>query len=236
MVQESRPSLADEVEIANPQEPHVPVVLVLDVSGSMAENGKIDQLRQGLEWFRADVERDELASKRVDVAVVTFGADVRLHTPFGDAGNISASDVAASGPTPLAEAIRLAVEVIEDRKRAYRADGIDYYRPWVFLVTDGEPTDMRPGDPVWKEIQGLVRDGDSSGRFSFFTVAVEPANADNLRDLAPVHRPPVQLAPGRFKEMFVWLSRSQRRVSASRPGEQIVLETPREAGWSRAYS
>ena len=218
--------LADQIEIANPQHPHCATVLVLDTSGSMANQGKIDQLNDGLAFFREDVARDELARKRVDLAVVTFGETVKVAHDFSSIERFTPPRFQAEGETPMGSAILRAVDLVEQRKREYKDTGIDYYRPWIFMVTDGEPTDMRPGDALWHDVTAKIATGERDRKFLFFAVGVEPANMDLLKRIASREREPVQLARGRFREMFVWISKSQQRVSASRPGEEVVLDNP----------
>jgi uncharacterized protein YegL len=135
----------------------------------------------------------------------------------------------------MGEAIQRAVEITEQRKEHYKAQGIDYYRPWIFLITDGEPTDMQPGEAFWTEITKLVHDGEGNRRFTFFAVGVPPANTRLLNRIAPPNRAAVQLT-GTFREMFLWLSRSQATLSASKIGEHVALETPMAAGWAQVSS
>ena len=214
--------LEEEIEIANPQHPHCATVLTLDISGSM-HGDKIRQLNDGIAAFRDDVMSDELARKRVETAVVTFGSRVMLAQGFSSMDSFSPSDFKADGSTPMGEAILRSIEVLRERKAAYRRMGTDYYRPWIFLITDGEPTDMKPGDELWRRVVTEVHGGEAAREFLFFGVGVEPADMDVLRRLCPTERPPVQLRPGRFRDMFEWLSRSQRRISASRVGDQLAL-------------
>ena len=225
-------TLEERIEIANPQHPHCATVLVLDTSGSMSGD-KIRQLNEGVKFFVNDVSSDDLARKRVDLAVVSFGGDVELKHDFSGVEDFEASKLNADGGTPMGEAILKAIDMVANRKAAYRDKGTDYFRPWIFLVTDGEPTDMKEGDELWGRATSAIKEGERQREFLFFTVAVEPADIDTLRKIAPPERPPLQLRPGRFKEMFLWLSKSQQRVSASRVGEQVPLDDPTgPEGWA----
>lgn len=214
--------LESAIEIAHPQHPHCPCVLVLDISGSMAGE-RIHQLNEGIRAFTSDVASDDLARKRVDVAIVTFGTDVHLAQDFCVIEEMTPRDFSAGGSTPMGEAITTAVNLVSARKSAYRASGTDYYRPWIFLVTDGDPTDMKPGSEKFREVCDALEEGDRQGEFLFFGVGVDNADMDVLRELCPSERPPIRLRDGKFREMFEWLSRSQRRVSASRVGEHLAL-------------
>ena len=138
--------LEDLIEIANPQQPHCATVLLLDTSGSMSQNGKITSLMEGLTVFKKDVAKDELASKRVDLSVITFGNGVSVTHDFSSIEDFEPPVLSADGYTPMGEAIFKAIDFVEQRKQQYRDKGIDYYRPWIFMITDGEPTDMQPGD------------------------------------------------------------------------------------------
>jgi len=138
--------LEESIEIANPQHPHCATILLLDISGSMVANGKIKQLNDGLRFFKEDVIADELASKRVDLAIITFGDSVTIAHDFSLMEDFDPPTLKAGGLTPMGEAILKAIDLVEARKLEYKSRGIDYYRPWIFLITDGEPTDMEPGD------------------------------------------------------------------------------------------
>ena len=143
--------LIERIQIANTQQPHCATVLLLDTSHSMSENNRIDQLQAGLNQFKREVCEDELARKRVDIAAVTFGETVDVAQPFTPIEQFVPCQLAPRGRTPMGAAIRSAIELIEERKNHYKTLGVDYYRPWIFLLTDGEPTDMRVGSALWQE-------------------------------------------------------------------------------------
>ncbi|MDA8065381.1 MAG: VWA domain-containing protein [Thermaerobacter sp.] len=217
-------ALEEEVEVAYPQQPHCAVVLVLDVSGSMA-GPKIQGLNEGLRLFLEETGKDALASKRVDLALITFGGTAQLHHDFDSVSNYAEMHLECQGGTPMGEALQLAMGVLEERKQHYRQQGIEYYRPWLFLITDGEPTDMNPGDGLWNQVCASLREGVEQHRFAFFAVGVDTANMDLLSQLSPPGRSPVRLRGLSFAELFRWLSNSQKQVSASRADEEVKLPT-----------
>lgn len=220
--------LQDEVEVGNPQQPHVATVLLLDTSGSM-DGVNIASVNQGLATFKEEVMADEVASKRVDLALVTFGEQVTVVQDFSSIETFDSPELKAYGATPMGAGILEAIELLERRKQQYKDAGIDYYRPWLFLITDGEPTDMQPGDSTWTSVVKRVQDGVSAGKFTFFAVGVEQAKMDLLQMIAPPKMPPVYMREKKWKELFNWLSKSQQKIGASKPGDQVKLDDV--SGW-----
>lgn len=210
-------------EFAVNPENRVPVILLLDTSGSMSGE-PIQQLNRGIAAFKEDILKDTQASLSVEVAIVTFGP-VQLIQDFVTIDNFRPPRLEAEGVTPMGEAIEYALlELLEDRKATYKANGIQYYRPWVFLVTDGAPTDN------WQMAAQRVREAEANRRLSFFVVAVQGANMEILRQIAPAERPPVLLNGLDFRSLFVWLSTSMKRVSSGKVGEAVALPP---VGWGQ---
>ena len=228
----SAKDLLSQIEIASPEQPHCATLLLLDTSGSMVENKKIDQLSDGLRLLREEILKDELAASRVDIAVVTFGdGEVTAAHPFTSIQDFRPPHLSANGDTPMGEAILRGIEFIETRKRIYRDQGVNYYRPWIFMITDGEPTDMKQGDQKWALVKNTIADCERNGKVLFFSVGVEPANMTLLNDLMPESRGAIKLRKGNFREMFQWLSNSQEKIVKSDigPGEMVKLDAP--SGW-----
>jgi uncharacterized protein YegL len=213
------------VEFAENPEPRVPCVLILDTSQSM-QGSRIHELNAGLSFYKEELLADPLASKRVEVAIVTFGGDVERAVDFVTAHKFQPPTLGASGNTPMGQAINKALDMIEDRKAEYREHGIAYYRPWAFLITDGEPNDH------WKPTIPRVRDGERQKAFSFFAVGVEGANMEALAEICV--RTPLRLQGLKFRELFSWLSNSQQAVSRSSPGDEVPLQDPTgPKGWAQ---
>lgn len=217
--------LEELIEIANPQQPHNATVLLLDTSSSMAGD-KISQLNEGLKIFKDDVLSNKLARKQSELSVVTFGDGINVIHDFSSIEEFEPPALVASGATPMGSGILKAMDLVEQRKTEYKTKGVDYYRPWIFMITDGGPTDMQPGDSMWNEVIKKVHDGESNAKFLFFTIGVEPANMEILKQIAPLEREPLKLKQGMFREMFLWLSKSQGKISVSKVGEQVALDNP----------
>ncbi|HEY0779745.1 MAG TPA: VWA domain-containing protein [Gemmatirosa sp.] len=208
-------------DFAENPEPRCPVVLLLDTSGSMAGE-PIRQLNRGLVALRDELNADALAAKRVEIAAVTFGP-VRVAHDFVGASAYVPPTLSAGGDTPMGGAILQGLDLLRQRKAVYEVNGIAFYRPWVFLMTDGAPTDRTD------EAIAMLREGEASRSFSMFAVGIGGARMDVLAQLSPA-RPALRLDGLRFRDLFVWLSNSMRSISQSTPGTSVPLANPTTAG------
>lgn len=212
----------DVIEFAENPEPRCPCILLLDVSGSMG--GKpINELNNGLRAFQQQLSNDDLASKRVEVSVITFGSTAKVINEFEVAETFQPTELTASGTTAMGSAITKAITMLEQRKSVYKANGISYYRPWIFLITDGAPTDN-----INSAIQE-VHEGERNKQFAFFAVGIEGADMNTLATISV--REPLKLKGLDFSSLFQWLSNSMSSVSRSSLDADIVLESP--SGWAK---
>ena len=216
-------NLGQMVEFAENPEPRCPCVLLLDTSGSM-QGASVSALNQGLQAFQQDLIKDPLASRRVELAVVTFDTQVTVVQDFVTADQFEPPTLTAQGTTHVGAAINQALDMIEARKAQYKTNGVAYYRPWVFLITDGEP--QGEARQLVEHAAQRLKSDEASGRVAFFAVGVENANMQKLAEI--VVRTPVKLIGLNFVEMFVWLSRSTQAVSHAQVDEMVALPP---AGW-----
>ncbi|MCW5734754.1 MAG: hypothetical protein KIS73_11530 [Enhydrobacter sp.] len=185
------------------------------------EGEAMEELNRGLAAFKDELSADALAMKRVELGIVSFGP-VRVLADFHTPDLFQPPLLNASGDTPLGAAITGGLEMIRQRKDAYRANGISYYRPWIFLITDGAPTD------AWDRAAEMVRQGEEARSFSFFAVGVANADMEVLAQISV--RAPLKLAGLRFADLFAWLSSSLSSVSRSRSDQPMTLQPP---GWAQ---
>ncbi len=210
--------------VENPEN-RCPVILLVDTSSSM-QGPPMAALNLGLEAFQDAILQDEQAALRVDVAIVSFGP-VELVQDFVTIDHFVPPTLVAQGLTPMGEALTYALDLLEDRKQTYRTNGIQYYRPWVFLITDGAPNPTSP----WQQAAQRIREAEAQRKMSFFAVGVQGADIYTLSQIAPVERPPLMLNGLDFRSMFLWLSDSMVRVSSSTVGGDMVALPP--VGWGQ---
>lgn len=127
----------------------LPVCLCLDISGSMGQNtGKIEQLNKGVELFYKSIRDDDITTNSAEIAVVTFGEYPPVARCVRDFSRVDIQQtppvLKASGYTPLGEGVNLALDLLNKRKESYKKAGISYFRPWLIIMSDGNPEGHSP--------------------------------------------------------------------------------------------
>lgn len=142
----------DPSKFTAPKAKPLPVILLLDVSGSMSGE-KIHNLNDAVRDMLNTFSDTENSETEVNVAIITFGSQVTLQQPLASASTIQWHDLSPGGMTPLGMALQMAKAMIEDKNVVpSRA-----YRPTVILVSDGAPNDE------WKRpLDAFIGDGRSS--------------------------------------------------------------------------
>lgn len=135
----------DEMEFADNPESRCSIVLVLDVSGSMA-GVKIDTVNQGLAKFRDIIRGDPVTALRADVAIIAFDDMAWVAQDFTNGTDFEPPLLSTRGGTNYSKAVNMALDLIETRKQSYRDGGVAYYRSLVYFLTDGFPREDSPGD------------------------------------------------------------------------------------------
>jgi uncharacterized protein YegL len=218
-------SLEDRVEFnEGNEEPRQALVILVDTSSSMQDD--IPDVNQGLVALQQALQTHELACKRVEVAIVAFGGSVRRMNDFTEAATFQAPELFASGTTPMGSAILTGLSMIEGRKAIYRSRGVAQYRPWIFLITDGAPTDKEE----WPKAVAQLREAEAAKKVVFFAVGTSSANFDLLQQITSPQRPPKNIREGKWREMFEWLSVSMQKQAESNVDEQPPL--PKTNDWT----
>lgn len=186
-----------------------PLILVLDVSGSMTQRTpygrktKIAELNEKVKMLIDFVKADPKASKITDMAIVTFGGEVQVISPFDSVNNINFRPLRAYSSTPMGSAINVALDMVQQRKKYYLQNGIEFYRPRVFLMSDGAATDAytqaanRSSDMVNKREVKLYPIWIGEGEYDYI-----------LKEFSPELEPKTIKSDQMYFEMFRSLSGS----------------------------
>ncbi len=213
--------LIPDIQLQDNTEQRLACVLVLDGSSSM-HGEKIDKLNEGLKMLEQALKDDDAASSRVQMLVIRIGgnAEADIITDWTDAMNWQAPTIKANGMTPLGEGAKKGLKCIEEQKKKYQANGISYNRPWMILISDGEPNDS------WERIADDCREAENKNKVSIFPIGVEGADLQILSKFA--NKPALKLQGLQFNELFIWLSKSLSTGSQASTDEKIQLPA---VGW-----
>lgn len=242
-------------DLVNNPTPRVPICLCLDTSGSMGavegdcvatgdtvfEDGRtwnivtggtsrIDELKKGVELFYEAIRDDEMAVYSAEICIVTFDNKATCVLDFA---NIERQEVIPEfqsvGDTAMGEGVNLALDLLEKRKQEYKDKGVDYYQPWLVLMTDGVPN----GNPsVLSRAIKRTADLVNEKKLTVFPIGIgNETDMSTLSSFSP-KRPALKLQGLKFQEFFTWLSKSVSKTSQSTPGENVKLDLEGIKGWA----
>lgn len=215
----------DETELASNPERRAPIEICIDTSFSMRDQNRIEKVLEGLEKFCDDMKKNPIACYSVELSIISYGGDsARVEKDFTSPRKMVIPKLEAEGGTPLADAVNLALENLEQRKIRYNDNGVSFYRPWIIIIGDGDD------DFSTKELKAAANkllEEHTAKHINVLCVAIgkeENINSSNssLRLLSPdnkVH----YLKDMRFNDFFSWLSHSIERVSESLGHEEAEL-------------
>lgn len=204
-------------------------VLVLDVSGSM-RNEPIRELNQGLQEFYQDIHKNSTTKNRLEVAIVTFGSNVKVIETPALVDNFSMPSLKADGGTPMVDGIRKGINLVRERKTWYKNTGQPYYRPWIILITDGVPDNNQDVTGVSSEIENSVQNKE----YFFFGIGVKGADMKVLEQLSSSMMQPAMLEGLKFSQFFRWLSASMSTIASAAGGATVDL--PNTDDWTKGFT
>jgi uncharacterized protein YegL len=127
------------IETPRNYEQKCPLVLVLDLSFSMVGE-PLRELNDALNTLKQDILNDPLLSSRMELAIVGFHDNAELLRDFDLVlPDHKMPHLREKGTTNMEAGLRLAFDLVEDRKEYYKNGGQQYYRPIVVLFSDGAP-------------------------------------------------------------------------------------------------
>lgn len=187
-------------------------VLCLDTSNSMNGGDAIGKLNAALASFKDNLTKE--AKDYLELSVITFNSTVDVIIPPSPVMQVQIPKLDASGNTHIVAAIEQAQNLIQDRKTYWKSKGMPYYRPYLIVMTDGEPF------PQNQDIDGIanaIKSDTASKRYSFVIIGVGDYVKDETLNKLAAEIAPKRINAVDFSRMFEWLSKS---VSTNPDGEK----------------
>jgi len=198
----------------------LPVIVLADVSGSMAANGKIDTLNDAVAEMIKTFAEEEDTRAEIHLAIITFGADgAKLHKPLKPASETTWEKMDATGSTPMGDAFSIVQKLIEDHQiipsRAYS--------PTIVLVSDGVPTDD------WETPLASLLNSERASKAARFAMGIgDDADKETLKAFLGNSEARVfeANAAREIKTFFRWVTMSVASRSRSANPNSIVAIEP----------
>ena len=207
-------------DLVNNPTPRVPICLCLDTSGSMSGEA-INELNSGVKAFYDEVKQDEVAFYAAELCIVAFNNEAELVLDFANIERQSLPKLSASGATAMGEGVNFALDLLEQRKQEYKDKGVDYFQPWLVLMSDGEPNgDKSELVRAISRANALINEK----KLTVFPIAIgDECDEAVLGSFSP-KRGALKLQGLKFREFFAWLSKSVSKTSQSTPGELVNFD------------
>ena len=182
----------------------LPIYLLLDCSSSMS-GAPIAAVQQGVESCIQDIAADPYAKSTVHIAVITFDSSARMVTPgLVSIENFQPPQLTASGSTSLGQAFKeLQKSLDSDLKAAITGQEKGDYKPLVFVLTDGQPTDD------WQTPRQEILNRAKHKVVNVVTVGCgQGVDEQTLKAIAIGPAFKIDIDPDSFKDFFKWMSQS----------------------------
>ena len=118
----------------------LPVYLLLDTSGSMYGE-PIEAVKNGVQTLVSTLRSDPYALETAYISIITFNSSAQQIAPLTELASFQLPVIDASGCTALGEALNLLAQKVDTEIVKTTAEVKGDWKPIVFIMTDGEPTD-----------------------------------------------------------------------------------------------
>lgn len=221
----------NEEDLQNNPKPRVAICLCLDTSSSMNSvynsTTRIAALQEGMELFFREIKEDAIAKDSAEISIVSFNNAAQCLLPFANIERQEVPSLYANGMTDMGNGVNMALDLLENRKQEYKNNGIDYYQPWLVIMSDGEPNGEQS---VFDQAVNRAIRLEANSQLVVMPIAIGGDDAVSGLSNFSNKRQPAKLDGIKFREFFQWLSASISRVSASQVGDKVDL--PNAGGWA----
>jgi uncharacterized protein YegL len=184
-----------------------PVYLLLDTSASM-HGAPITAVQQGVQMIHNELMNNPHAIETVYLSVITFASTAQQIVKLCSVEDFTPPTLTAGGNTALGQAITLLNTALDTEIRANTEGRKGDYRPLVFLLTDGAPTDE------WRNPVTALKNRNINKVGSFVALGCGPqVKTDTLREMTTDVIKMADASPDSLKQFFKWVSSSIQKTS-----------------------
>lgn len=154
----------------------IPVCIVVDCSGSMKEYdgtdfSRIERVNRGISYFYDGIRNNSKTRKAVDVLIIQVGNSAKIISDFANTEKNPSELKYLAEKNNLTEGLELALKKLDERKKIYRLANIDYYQPWLLIMSDG---DVNVGyKRNFVEIQNEIKNREENYKLSVFPIFIQ---------------------------------------------------------------
>ncbi|MCI8439686.1 MAG: VWA domain-containing protein [Oscillospiraceae bacterium] len=200
----------------------LPVYLLLDCSGSMMGE-PIEAVRQGIKALLSELRGDPQALETAYLSVITFDSQARQIIPLTELMQFKEPELRAGGATALGAALEVLLECVNSEVRKSTETQKGDWRPLVFILTDGSPTDTAAFERAVQNIK--------SAKIANIVACAAGSNArtEHLKRITDNVLMMNTLSAGDMAQFFAWVSGSIKMSSKSldaKPGMPLRLPPP----------
>lgn len=216
---------SDEVQETSAVDGQVimPFYLIVDVSSSMRRD--IPELTAAVEELIEAIRKDPVVEDLVMLSIITFGGDAHTIVPLDSPSDLKPPSFSAAGSTNYSAAFTEYHNSFERDRARLKAKGMKVYRPCVFFLTDGGPTDPNYAETFRSLFRYDPATKSGNRAFPYFVpFGIRDAPESVIRELAYPNFGPIK---GRW-----FLSRSNRIGDVLKAMAEVLGRTVISSGQS----
>ena len=199
-------------------QPHVAVAFVIDVSGSM--NSYMGELSKAFNKFVTECQNDARLNGILDFALITFDHEIKEEYGFKGIRKVEPfSFTNRNGATAITEPLKRANEMVRARTTEYKNAGVDPYKPWIVLMSDGAPYPEQPDKTNLKAFGEVLKKRQADGKVQVISVGVGPDY--DVEVLSAITDRMLKFENYEFMKFLDWVGQSLAKVSDTAPGADV---------------
>lgn len=198
-----------EMDFGGAESRRLPIYLLLDTSGSMA-GAPIQAVNQGVNLLYNELMNDPSAIETVHIAVITFDSQAKMVMPLTELTQFNPPNLNAGGTTSLGAALHLLGSSLDRDIVSNSSNRKGDYKPLVFLMTDGMPTDN------WEHQADAIKNRTKQKVATIIALGCGGGvETSTLKRITEVVLMMDSVTPDQITQFFKWVSQSVSTASVS---------------------